>query len=41
MDDLHELNRGEVQKLLGKLREGGLKSLNPDERAFLDRMARR
>ena len=41
MDDLHELNRGEVQKLLGKLQEGGLKSLSPDERAFLDRMVRR
>lgn len=41
LDELHELNRFEVEKLLGKLRESGVRSLSPDERAFLDRMVRR
>lgn len=41
LDELHELNRFEVEKLLGKLRESGIRSLSPDERAFLDRMVRR
>lgn len=41
LDDLHELNRGEVEKLLEKVRDTGIRSLSPEERAFLDRMARR
>lgn len=41
LDDLHELNRGEVSKLLAKLQDGGVRSLSAEERAFLDRMARR
>lgn len=41
LEDLHELNRFEVETLLGKLRESGIQSLSPDERAFLDRMVRR
>ena len=40
LDDLHELNRGEVVVLLEKVEARGVKSLTPDERAFLDRMVR-
>ncbi len=40
LDELHELNRGEVEVLLEKVRSLGIRSLTPDERAFLDRMAR-
>ncbi len=36
---LHEVNREEVEKVLAKTRAGGVKSLTPDERAFLDRMS--
>lgn len=36
---LHELNREEVEALLGKVRATGVKSLTGGERAFLDRMA--
>jgi hypothetical protein len=35
---LHEVNREEIEKLLGKVRATGLKSLSTSERAFLDRM---
>lgn len=38
---LHELNRLEVETLLQKARSGGVRSLTPDERAFLDRMITR
>jgi membrane associated rhomboid family serine protease len=38
-DSLHELNRGEVEELLAKAMQRGVRSLTPDERAFLDRMA--
>lgn len=41
LEDLHELNRGEVEKLLAKVHDSGVRSLTPDERAFLDRMVRR
>jgi membrane associated rhomboid family serine protease len=36
---LHELNRSEVVQLLEKARTGGVRSLTPEERQFLDRMA--
>jgi hypothetical protein len=36
---LHEVNREEIEKLLGKVRATGAKSLTNNERAFLDRMA--
>jgi membrane associated rhomboid family serine protease len=38
---LHELNRGEVESLLSKVRAVGVRGLTPDERAFLDRMTTR
>lgn len=41
LDRLHELNRDEVEKLLEKVRDRGVRSLSQDERDFLDRMARR
>ena len=36
---LHEVNREEVEKLIGKVRATGVKSLTVPELAFLDRMA--
>ncbi|MSR35750.1 MAG: hypothetical protein EXR95_03755 [Gemmatimonadetes bacterium] len=36
---LHEVNREEIEKLLGKVRATGVKSLTVNERAFMDRMA--
>jgi len=39
--DLHELNRGEVLRLLDKAERGGPASLTQPERDFLDRMSRR
>ncbi len=39
LDGLHELNRGEVHRLLAKAEEHGVRSLTEQERAFLDRMA--
>jgi membrane associated rhomboid family serine protease len=41
LDQLHELNRDEVERLLKKLDEGGTGSLSHDERAMLDRFATR
>jgi membrane associated rhomboid family serine protease len=41
LDQLHELNRDEVERLLQKLDEGGTGSLTHDERAMLDRFATR
>jgi membrane associated rhomboid family serine protease len=38
---LHELNREEVQNLLGKVSKLGIRSLSPAERQFLDRMSTR
>jgi membrane associated rhomboid family serine protease len=38
-EDLHELNREEVERLLSKARESGAGSLTPEERAMLDRFA--
>lgn len=40
-DELHELNREEVEQLLAKVTQQGVRSLTADERAFLDRMAQR
>jgi len=37
---LHELNRGEVERLLGKVERDGAASLTTSERDFLDRMSR-
>lgn len=39
LGSLHELNRGEVRRLLEKLDAQGPGSLTPAERAFLDRMS--
>ena len=38
LDELHELNRGEVVVLMHKVQTLGVRSLTVDERAFLDRM---
>ena len=39
-EGLHEINREEVDYLLAKVRKMGVGSLTPEQRAFLDRMAR-
>ena len=39
VEDLHELNREEVERLLAKARESGVGSLTADEKAMLDRFA--
>ena len=39
LDGMHELNRGEVEELLAKVEASGVRSLSPDQRIFLDRMA--
>jgi membrane associated rhomboid family serine protease len=41
LEELHELNRDEVERLLKKLDEGGSGGLSPDERTMLDRFATR
>lgn len=41
LDELHELNRDEVARLLKKLEESGTGGLSPDERSVLDRFASR
>ena len=38
LDRLHEVNREEVEKLLGKLAVTNVRALTTSERAFLDRM---
>lgn len=38
-EDLHELNRPEVERVLAKLREQGPSSLTPTERELLDRFS--
>jgi membrane associated rhomboid family serine protease len=40
VESLHELNRGEVERLLAKAEREGPKSLSPPERDFMDRMSR-
>ncbi|MFO8173141.1 MAG: rhomboid family intramembrane serine protease [Gemmatimonadota bacterium] len=41
LEDLHELNRDEVARLLKKVEESGPGSLSPQERSVLDRFAAR
>jgi rhomboid family protein len=36
-DEMHPVNRGELDRVLEKIRASGIGSLNPEERAFLDR----
>ncbi len=36
-DQMHEVNRDELDRLLEKIKTSGIGSLTPDERAFLDR----
>ena len=36
---LHELNRGEVERLFTKIESEGVTNLRPSEREFLDRMS--
>lgn len=38
LEDLHEINRDEVERIRTKIRERGSGSLSPDERAFMNRM---
>ncbi|MFO7260487.1 MAG: hypothetical protein DIU52_004995 [bacterium] len=40
LDKLHEINREEVVRLLAKVEALGVDALRPDERIFLDNMAR-
>lgn len=37
---IHEINRGEVERLLAKVEALGVDSLRPNERVFLDHMAK-
>lgn len=39
LDQLHPINREEVERILAKLDAGGERNLTADERAFLNRMA--
>ena len=39
LEQLHELNRDEVERLLAKAQASGAGSLTPDERAMLDRFS--
>lgn len=39
LDQLHEVNRGEVQRLLARIDAAGADMLKPRDRVFLDRMA--
>ena len=39
LDDLHEINRTEVERIRQKIEEEGAGSLTTDERAFMNRMA--
>lgn len=38
LDRVHEINRGEVVRLIGKADAAGAESLRPAERAFLDQI---
>ena len=40
LDGLHEVNRDEVERLQGKIRDLGVASLTLDERAFMNRFSR-
>lgn len=39
LEQIHEINRGEVVRLIARLDASGVESLRPGERTFLDRMA--
>lgn len=39
VEDLHEINRNEVERIRKKIDRDGAGSLTPDERAFMNRMA--
>lgn len=39
IDQLHEINRGEVERIRRKIQEYGIGSLSAAERAFMDRMS--
>jgi membrane associated rhomboid family serine protease len=41
LEDLHPVNREEVERLLARLAVGGIASLTPEERAVLDRFSAR
>ncbi len=41
VDELHEINRSEVNRILEKLREHGMSSLTVSERDFLNRMVKK
>lgn len=38
-DDLHPVNRDELDRVMEKIKSSGISSLTPDERAFLNRFA--
>ena len=40
VDSLHELNRGEVTRLIAKAEKEGASSLTPQEQDFLNRMSK-
>jgi len=39
LEKVHEINRGEVRRLIDKAKAAGVESLRPPERQFLDHMA--
>lgn len=39
LDKVHEINRGEVVRLIDKAKAAGVESLRPTERTFLDQIA--
>ncbi|MFQ5789839.1 MAG: rhomboid family intramembrane serine protease [Acidobacteriota bacterium] len=38
-EELHEVNREEYDRVMAKIRQSGVESLTPDDRAFLDRLS--
>ena len=40
LDRVHEINRGEVVRLIARADAGGVDALRPNERAFLDQISR-
>jgi hypothetical protein len=40
-EDMHPVNREELDRILDKINEGGVASLKPDEREFLERFSDR
>jgi hypothetical protein len=40
-DDMHSVNRDELDRILDKISAEGMNNLTPDERAFLERFASR